>query len=153
MAAKKDSTPVLEEPVKEEANEAAKLEEMQKRLQELEKENAQLKKNSVYSPSPFGGAQDFERVKAACQQAAEDGADPWGIKISVNAPRIGKGEDSYWLCVNGRTIQVPANDRYFELALPFADCLVDEIENRKRANDYIDSIQVYDPDSNPKPAK
>ena len=152
MAAKKDSTPVLEEPVKEEANEAAKLEEMQKRLAELEKENAQLKKNSVYSPSPFGGAQDFERVKAACQQAAEDGADPWGIKISVNAPRIGKGEDSYWLCVNGRTIQVPANDRYFELALPFADCLVDEIENRKRANDYIDSIQVYDPDSNPKPA-
>ena len=163
MANKKDSTPVLkvepeevseEKALEQEAEAIAKMraemEAQQARLDALQKENEQLKKNSIYSSSPFGGAQDYERVHKACEEAAKAGEDPWEIKISVNAPRIGKGEESYWLCVNGRSIAVPANNRYYELALPFAQCLVDEIRNRYRAEDYADSIENYDPVTHPK---
>ena len=167
MAAKKN-TPALEVPEKEdaalEAEETARVPgpqdgpdpqmlKMQAEIERLKKENEQLKKNSVYSSSPTGYEGDYERVKKACKQAAEDGVDPWTVKISVLAPRIGKGEDSFWLCVNGKSMQVPANDRYFELALPWADDLVEEIRARYRAADFADSIQVYDPKENPHPAE
>ena len=52
-----------------------------------------------------------------------------------------------------KSVQVPANDRYYELALPFAQCMVDEIAARTRAADYADKIEVYDPVLNPKPAE
>ena len=117
------------------------------------KENEELRKNSVYTSSPYGSEGDAQRVARACAEAAEKGQDAWSIKISILAPRIGKGEDSYWLSVNGRTVQVPANDRYYELALPFAQCLVDEINARHRAADYIDKIEVYDPKTNPHPVE
>ena len=164
MATKK--TTVQEEP----ANEAAEavnnsevlqaMQDLKKELSSLKselaaqkKENEELKKNSVRSSSPYGGESDAQRVANACKEAAEAGKDPWGIKISVLAPRIGKGEDSYWLCVNGRSVQVPANDRYFELALPFAECLVNEISARHFAADYIDTIEVFDPKTNPHPVE
>ena len=131
----------------------AQIASLQKDLDSQKKENAELKKNSVYSSSPYGGKTDRERVVDACMQAETEKQDPWGQKISVLAPRIGKGEDSYWLCVNGRSIQVPANDRYYELALPFAECLVNEIEARKKAADYIDQIEVFDPKENPHPVE
>lgn len=126
---------------------------MQKEIERLKKENEQLKINSVYTSNPMGSESDAERVRKACEQAAKDGTDPWSVKISVLAQRIGKGEDSYWLCVNGKSIQVPANDRYFELALPFAQALEDEIQARYRAADFADSIQVYDPKENPHPVE
>lgn len=164
MATKKTAVP--ETPANENAeavNDSEMLQAMQELKKELsslkgelaaqKKENEELKKNSVRSSSPYGGESDAQRVAKACQEAAESGADPWGIKISVLAPRIGKGEDSYWLSVNGRTIQVPANDRYFELALPFAQCLVDEISARHFAADYIDQIEVFDPKTNPHPVE
>ena len=94
-----------------------------------------------------------EKVSGAIKDIIDAETDPWGIKISVLAPRIGKGEDSYWLRVNGRSVQVPANDRYFELALPFAECLVNEISARHFAADYIDTIEVYDPKTNPHPVE
>lgn len=123
---------------------------------ELDKEKAEneiLRRNSVHSSSPMGAESDYERVRRACEEAAAKDVDPWKIKISVLAPRIGKGEDSYWLCVNGKSIQVPANDRYYELALPFAQCLTDEVRARYRAADFADSIQVYDPKENPHPVE
>lgn len=158
MATKKNETPIVpEEAVQEAVPEGNQMEQLLAQMEALKAENArfqqeneELRKNSVYSASPFGSEGDWERVQKACQAAAENGDDPWNIKISVKAPRIGKGEDSYWLSVNGRTMQVPANEKYFELALPYAQCLVDEVRNRMRANDYIDSIEQYDPETNPK---
>lgn len=168
MATKKNAVPEM--PVNEDAElekESAKLEEMagahdqpdpqmlamQSEIARLKAENEKLRKNSVYSSSPMGGATDLERVKRACEQAIQDGVDPWTVKISVLAPRIGKGEDSFWLCVNGNSVQIPANDRYYEMALPFAECLVEEVASRNRAADFADSIQVYDPIENPHPVE
>lgn len=164
MATKKTAaqeTPAIENT--EAVNSSEMLQAMQELKKELsslkgelaaqKKENEELKKNSVRSSSPYGGESDAQRVAKACKESAEAGTDPWGIKISVLAPRIGKGEDSYWLCVNGRSVQVPANDRYFELALPFAECLVNEISARHFAADYIDQIEVFDPKTNPHPVE
>ena len=158
MATKKSTAQEAPEVVNTEAAEAGPLDQpdpmmlkMQAEIERLKKENEQLKINSIYSGSPAGSESDVERVRRACEQADRDGVDPWTVKISVLAQRIGKGEDSYWLCVNGKSMQVPANDRYYELALPFAQCLVDEIRSRYRAADFADSIQVYDPKDNPHP--
>lgn len=162
MAGKKNAAPETEVPVNEEVLEPQAEEQtgpdpqmlkMQAEIERLKKENERLKQNSVYSASPMGSASDYERVQAACEKAAADGVDPWTVKISVLAARIGKGEDSYWLCVNGKTMQVPANERYYELALPLAQCLVDEIQARRKAADFADSIQVYDPKENPHPVE
>lgn len=157
MATKKSSTPVLDIPVDEDAeleNEAQKLQQMvnmQAELAALKKENERLKANSVAAYGAAGGMSDYDRVQDACRKAAEDGADSWGIKISIRAPRRPAKEDPfYWLSVNGRTLQVPANDKYFDMALPFAACMVDMIQAEWFANDYADSIEEYDPETNPK---
>lgn len=126
---------------------------LQKDLDAQKKENEELKKNSVYSPSPYGSKTDRERVYDACVAAEKAGLDPWTVKISVLAPRIGKGEDSYWLSTNGKNMAVPADDRYYDLALPFAESMVNEISARKRAADMIDKLEVYDPVNNPHPVE
>ena len=151
MATKK-STPVLETPETEEP-EVKKNEEQARMMAELEalrKENERLKANSVAAYGAAGAHSDYERVQAACRKAAEEGADAWGIKISIRAPRRPAKEDPfYWLSVNGRTLQVPANDKYFDMPLPFAACLTDMIQAEWFANDYADSIEEYDPVTNP----
>lgn len=146
MATKK--TPE-EETLKEDVK-GTTAEDMKRELEALRKENERLKMNSVQAYSAAGAMSDHERVQAACKKAAEEGTDEWGIKISVRAPRRPAKEDPfYWLSVNGRTLQVPANDKYFELALPFAACLTDMIQAEWFANDYADSIENFDPVTNP----
>ena len=147
MATKK--TPVEDENLKEEKT-GTTAEEMQKELERLRAENEKLKMNSVAAYTSAGAMSDHERVQEACKKAAEEGADSWNIKISVRAPRRPAKEDPfYWLSINGRTLQVPANDKYFEMALPFAACLTDMIQAEWFANDYADSIENYDPVTNP----
>lgn len=157
MATKKqapvEKVETMEEEVPVQPAEEAKqpsMEDIQAELEKLKAENERLKKNSVQSNSLSGSKSDYERVQEVCLQAAKAGKDPWGIKISIRAPRRPKKEDPfYWVCVNGRSIQIPANDRYFEMALPFAETLVNMINADNMANDYIDSIEVFDPVTNP----
>ena len=138
-----------EENLKEEVK-GTTAEEMQKELEALRKENERLRMNSVAAYTAAGAMSDHERVQEACKKAAEEGADSWGIKISVRAPRRPAKEDPfYWLSINGRTLQVPANDKYFEMALPFAACLTDMIQAEWMANDFADTIENYDPVTNP----
>ena len=164
MASKASSTPVLEVPKDEDRElekEAGKLERMANppdqgaamlaEIERLKKENERLRKNSVLAGNAAGQMSDRERVRAACEQAAKDGIDAWTQTISVRAPRRpAKEEPFYWLSVNAKTMQVPANDRYFDLPLPFAQCLVDMIAMEWMAQDFSDSIENYDPITNPK---
>jgi len=155
---KQEAAPAVEQETKKDAERMTQenymnaeiLAQQKKEIERLKRENEELRKNSIQAGSPFGGAGDYERVKKACERAAEEGKNPWDVTISVQAPRRGKGEDSYWLSVNGRTMQVPANERYYELSLPFAQCLVDAIRSERNANDFMDKIEVYDPVTNPK---
>ena len=151
MATRK-GTPVPDEEQTEEENrdERQRLANMEAELAALKKENEKLKASSVAAPGAGGSKSDKERVAEACKKAAEDGVSAWDVKISIRAPRkSAKDDNSYWLSVNGKTLQVPANDRYFELALPFAQCLTDMISAEWSANDYADSIEDFDPVTNP----
>lgn len=153
MATKKSSTPVLEEPVEEvkpEENTANEVAKLKAQLNAMKAENERLKQNSVAGGGAAGGKSDYERVKEACDKAAAEGADEWQIKIGVRAPRRPAKEDPfYWLSVNGQTIQVPATDKYYDLALPFADALVNMIQAEWFANDFADNIEDFDPVTNP----
>ena len=93
-----------------------------------------------------------ERVAEMCRKAAEEGLDPWGIKIAIRVPRRPPTQDPwYWINVNGIIAQIPANDRYQELKLPWACVLVDLLKYEKYSNEYQDSIPNWDPETNPKP--
>lgn len=165
MATKKSSAPALEETVKEEQEltdaeldqmvkdyekDHEEMEKLRAELAKMRHENELLRKNSIGGGGDAGGRTDYERVQEACEKAAAEGKDAWDIKISVRAPRRPAKEDPfYWFNINGRTIQIPATDRYYELALPFASALVDMIRAEWFASDYIDSIEEYDPVTNP----
>ena len=125
--------------------------EMQKKLQaqaaEIEKLKAQLAQNN----RPTNRTQnDAEVVRQAAQEAAEKGLDPWDVKVTVRVPHRQRNEDPwYWVNINGRAAQIPADDRYQEMALPFAETLLNSLEAERMAAEYQDGIEVYDPVTNP----
>ena len=146
MATKKNPEKELEnleneqEPVKE--NETAK----------LQAEIAALKAQLEQSKKPAGrnAESDFDRVHKAEAECVLSGTDPWGVEIDVLVPHREKTEDPwYWVSVNGRTVQIPANDRYQKMRLPFACVLVDTLAAQRRSIEYQDSLEVFDPETNP----
>lgn len=93
---------------------------------------------------------DSERIQKIAQEAAEKGQDAWEIEVEVFVPHRDKGEDKwYWLSINDRTAQIPADDRVQKMKLPFALILTDALKAKQREEDFIDNIKVYDPKDNP----
>ena len=93
---------------------------------------------------------DYDRVHRIERETAEAGEDPWNVMIEVLVPHREKSEDPwYWVNVNGRSAQIPANDRYQEMRLPWACVLVDLLKYEKTSIDYQDSLEVFDPETNP----
>ena len=76
--------------------------------------------------------------------------DLFTVEVEVLVPHREKTEDPYyWISVNGRTVQIPANDRYQKMRLPFALVLVDTLKYERHSADYQDSLEVFDPVDNP----
>ena len=121
-----------------------------KKIAEIAKLKAQL---AGAKPVNRGGKEtDYERVHRIEQETAEAGTDPWTVTVEVLVPHREKTEDPwYWINVNGIIAQIPANDRYQELKLPWACVLVDLLKYEKYSNEYQDSIPNWDPETNPKP--
>lgn len=158
MASKKTTTPpeVQEEMIQEEpaAKEpAAKVPENAELAAARAEIEALKKQLAAKAPARRAGGStetDYDRVHRIEQEAAEAGQDPWEIEIEVLAPHREKSEDPwYWVNVNGRTVQIPANDRYQTMKLPFACVLVDLLKYEKHSLDYQDSLEVFDPETNP----
>jgi len=114
--------------------------ELKRQLAEAQKLNATIAKGN-----------DFETVQLKYAEAIKEGKDPFGVKVSIRVPvRRDCNDRYYWGCVNGRSFQVPANNEYQEMPLPFAACLVDMIRAEKHAQYFADEeVKVYDPRSNP----
>ena len=94
---------------------------------------------------------DWDRVQRLAQDAADQGLDPWQIMIAIRVPRRPPKEDPwYWININDRSVQIPANDNVQEMRLPFAETLLGMLRAENRAQDFADSIEVYDPVTNPK---
>ena len=93
---------------------------------------------------------DAEAIRKVAQETAEAGKDPWTVEVEVFVPHRDKGEDRwYWVNINDRSAQIPADDRRQTMKLPFALILTDMLKAKQREEEYIDSIEVYDPKTNP----
>ena len=128
------------------------IQEMQKIMQEQKSMIDKLNKELVTERSKASVPRqtDKSRVQEAIRQAIAEGKNLWDVKIPVRArPRQGTTEKHYWMGVNGRFIAVPADDKYYDLALPFAECLVNAMDAEVFVKDYADKIQVHDLISNP----
>lgn len=151
MASKKTPAPQDEEQLLEqqaeeaqpEVNESAKVKAQQAEIEKLRAQIAAMQKRPAQN--------DAELVRTASLEAAEKGVDPWNITVNVRSPRRpGKEDPWYWLNVNGLSVQVPADDRRYDLKLPWAECLMNSLDAENHAADYQDSLEVYDPITNPK---
>lgn len=99
-----------------------------------------------------GRQDDAAVVRQAAMESAEAGKDPFDVIVTVRVPRRPKGEDSwYWLNVNGRSCQVPADDQYHEMRLPWAETLVNMLGAERMAENFEDGLPNWDPKKNPKP--
>ena len=126
-----------------------------KALEAAQKEIEKLKAQLASAVKPQGTAKparetDYDRVHRLEAEAIAAGKDLWEEKVELYVPHRNPTEDPfYWICINGRSAQIPANDTIQEMRLPFACVLVDTLRNEKRSADYKDSMQVYDPVTNP----
>ena len=103
----------------------------------------------------YRAGKDAQIVEQAILDCIEAGKDPWAETISVRVPeRRDTTEKSYWICVNGRSVQIPANNQYQEMKLPFAEALMKTLQADRHAQRFADeTVQVYDPITNPHPEK
>ena len=156
MASKK--TPVMETPETEEQEleetvkkddglEAeAKVKAQQAEIEKLKKQLAEAQKAKPAARN----RDDAEAVRQAGRDAIAAGVDPWTVTVSVRSPRrSGKEDPWYWICVNGQGVQIPADDKYHDVKLPWAEVLVDMLAAERNAEEFQDSIEVYDPVTNP----
>ena len=98
-------------------------------------------------------AEETVKTEAAEEQAVteapEKEKDPWQEKVSILVPRKPKGEEPYYyVCVNDRRFQIPADGKYQDLPKPIATILQESLEAEYAADEYADSIPNRD-GSNP----
>lgn len=159
MASKKTANPEARTPEKEDltaevnaltSDELLKQSEDQRlEIERLKKELEEAKKSAKAGSEGYRQT-DKQRVQEAIRKAIAEGKSMWDVKVPVRArPRTGTTEKHYWLGVNGRFVALPADDKYHELSLPWAECLINAIDAETFAREEADKIQVYDLISNP----
>lgn len=93
---------------------------------------------------------DYNAVHERAKEAAKNGENAWAIEVDIFVPHRDPGEDKFhWVRINDQTAQIPANDSRQTMKLPYALILTDNLKAKKREEDYIDSLVVYDPKENP----
>ena len=121
-------------------------------IAELKAKLAKMQMASVTEVFVPNGRGDMERIYQVAKDAADAHDDEWKIKVKVRVPRkMGAGDDDFWIVVNGRSVQIPANGEVQEMALPYAMALMDALEAEEKAIEFAEGLQMYDPVTNPKP--
>lgn len=72
-------------------------------------------------------------------KAEKPAKDPWDEKVKVRVPRKPKGE-YFYVCVNDRRFEIPANGLEQEMPRPIAEVLEQSIQAEYRAEDYAAGI-------------
>ena len=125
-----------------------KADEKDARIAELEAQLAEAQKQAA----AYQKGDDVALVRKAAAECEKDGTDPWKKEVSIRVPaRRDCNDPYYWLCVNGRSVQLPANNQYQTMKLPFAESLINMLVAEKNAERFADDLQVYDPITNPHP--
>ncbi len=79
-----------------------------------------------------------EEVKA--EGSAED---PWAEEVEVRVPRARAGEPPYYyVCVNDRRYQIPADGRKQKMPRPIAEVLEDSINAEFEADKFQDEVSA-----------
>ena len=168
MATKKNAVPEQEAPEQEAPEQnleqentalktqmASMLEMMQQMQAQMSEQQTLIQRmasgEKVKPPRPMTQAdKDWKDVHDKAKEAAENGIDEWTIDVEVFVPHRDPGEDKwYWININERTAQIPANDARQTMKLPFAMILTDTLKAKRREEDFQDSVVVYDPKTNP----
>ena len=128
---------------------------MQNQMAEQLKLMQQMAAGKVEEPRTLTQAErDAENAKKLAEEAAAKGVDPWTVEVEMFVPHRDPGEDKwFWFSINDRTAQVPANDSRQVMKLPFALVLADTLKAKRREEQYMDNVQVYDPQYNPHQTK
>ncbi len=67
--------------------------------------------------------------------------DEWAEEVSIHVPRKPKGDDPfYYVCVNERRFQVPANGKTQTMPKPIAEILLGSLEAEDKTDEFIDSL-------------
>lgn len=86
-------------------------------------------------------AEKAAATKAEAEKKAPAVVDEWAEEIEMIVPRKPKGEEqSYYICINDRRFQVPANGKMQKLPKPVALVLKDSLEADAEADDFMDHI-------------
>ena len=93
-------------------------------------------------------AEPIEEVKeeTAAEQTepAEKPADPWEEMVEIMVPRKPKGEDEfYYVCVNDRRFEVPANGKKQKMPQPIAEVLMASVEAEYEAQEFADQMSKH----------
>lgn len=119
------------------------------RIAQLEKQLAEAEKlNRAMSKGD-----DYSIVKQETERCAKEGLDPWKVEVEIRVPaRRDCNDKYYWGCINGQSVQIPANNEYQKMKLPFAEMIVNMIRAEKHAETFADEeVRFYDPVTNPHP--
>lgn len=119
------------------------------RIAQLEKQLAEAEKlNRAMSKGD-----DYSIVKQETERCAKAGIDPWKVEVEIRVPaRRDCNDKYYWGCINGQSVQIPANNEYQKMKLPFAEMIVNMIRAEKHAETFADEeVRFYDPVTNPHP--
>lgn len=133
------------------ANMQHMMQQMQTQMQQQAEQIAKMASGDMKPERPKTQTDlDAENLRKIADEAAKNGEDPWTIEVEVFVPHRDKGEDRwYWININDRAAQIPADDRRQKMKLPFALILVGMLQAKQREEDFIDSVEVYDPKDNP----
>ena len=81
----------------------------------------------------------LEQAEDAVQAEEPAEVDPWEKIVSVMTPRKQKG-DYFYVCVNDRRFEIPADGKTHEMPQPIAEILQQSIEAENRALDFAEGI-------------
>lgn len=83
-----------------------------------------------------------ENVVETLGEAADtDAGTEWDEYMEVIVPRHGKGQEKYfYVCVNDRSVQVPADGKRHKMRKPHAEVLLASLEAEADAENFADSV-------------
>ena len=91
-------------------------------------------------------AEPVEEVKEAKAEEQEAPKDAWAEEIEMMIPRKPRGEDAfYYVCVNDRRFEIPADGKMHKLPKPIALVLQDSLAAEVAAEEFADSIPNNSP--------
>ena len=87
---------------------------------------------------PEEALEQEEEIREDAEEVNEP-ASAWDIKVTVRTPRKSK-HDFYYVCVNDRRFEIPADGKEHEMPKPIAEVLQQTLDAEAAADDFAEGI-------------